>query len=64
MNWKAEQAMQKRTNKTNEKIVETAEPIGIVISRGTRNEDAPRFAAYVWGPVPDAETSDDLVAVA
>ena len=28
------------------------EPIGIVISRGTRAEDAPRFSAYVWGPAP------------
>ncbi|MBI2797330.1 MAG: hypothetical protein HYX65_11580 [Gemmatimonadetes bacterium] len=28
------------------------EPIGIVISRGSRDERAPRFAAYVWGPAP------------
>ena len=28
------------------------EPIGIVISRGTRAEDVPRFWAYVWGPAP------------
>ncbi len=29
------------------------EPIGIVISSGSRAEAEPRFAAYVWGPVPD-----------
>jgi hypothetical protein len=29
------------------------EPIGIVISNGSRAEVTPRFAAYVWGPVPD-----------
>ncbi len=28
------------------------EPLGIIISRGSRAEDVPRFAAYVWGPVP------------
>ena len=30
------------------------EPMGIVISRGSRAETAPRFAAYVWGQVGDA----------
>lgn len=29
------------------------EPIGIVISSGSRSESEPRFSAYVWGPVPD-----------
>lgn len=29
------------------------EPVGIVISRGSRAEAAPRFTAYVWGPVPE-----------
>lgn len=29
------------------------EPIGIVISRGSRSEATPRFSAYVWGPVPE-----------
>lgn len=28
------------------------EPVGIVISRGSRDERAPRFLAYVWGPAP------------
>lgn len=29
------------------------EPVGIVISRGSRDEATPRFSAYVWGPVPE-----------
>lgn len=33
------------------------EPIGIVISRGSRQEDVPRVFAYVWGPAP--ETTDE-----
>ncbi len=28
------------------------EPIGIVISSGSRDETEPRFSAYVWGPAP------------
>jgi hypothetical protein len=32
------------------------EPIGIVIADGSRGDTVPRFAAFVWGPVPeDAE---------
>lgn len=31
------------------------EPIGIIISRGSREEQPPRFSAYVWGPVPTGE---------
>ena len=31
------------------------EPLGIIISRGDNSEPEPRFAAFVWGPVPDAE---------
>ena len=30
------------------------EPIGIVISRGPRNEHVPTFFAYIWGPDPEA----------
>lgn len=33
-------------------VLEEPEPLGIIISRGNRAEDAPRFSAYVWGPVP------------
>ena len=29
------------------------EPIGIVIADGSRGDAVPRFAAFVWGPVPD-----------
>ena len=37
-------------------IHQEQEPIGIVISRGTRDERAPRLAAYVWGPAPTDST--------
>lgn len=30
-----------------------AEPVGIVISRGTRAEPAPLIQAFVWGPAPE-----------
>jgi hypothetical protein len=33
----------------------TDEPVGIVISRGVREEVAPRVSAYIWGPVPEDE---------
>jgi hypothetical protein len=56
--------MQKRALKNKTKDLDTLEPMGIVISRGSRDEDAPRFAAYVWGPVPEAELAGELVAVA
>ena len=32
--------------------VQEEEPVGIVISRGTREEATPKFWAYVWGPAP------------
>jgi hypothetical protein len=40
------------------RIVETGskEPLGIVISQGSRAEETPRFAAYVWGPAPEPDT--------
>ncbi len=58
--------MSKRTNAGRNKPAgnETDEPIGIVISSGTRTDDAPRFAAYVWGPVPDGDIAEECVAVA
>jgi hypothetical protein len=31
-----------------------AEPVGIVISSGPREIEAPRFWAYVWGPAPQS----------
>lgn len=32
------------------------EPLGIVISGGSRDEAPPKFAAYVWGPAPEDVT--------
>jgi hypothetical protein len=29
------------------------EPLGIVISRGPRGEQPPRFSAYVWSDAPE-----------
>ena len=34
---------------------EEGEPVGIVISRGSRDEPTPAFFAYIWGPAPEAE---------
>jgi hypothetical protein len=34
------------------------EPVGIVISRGSRGEAPPKFSAYVWGPAPETTTSE------
>ena len=31
------------------------EPVGIVISRGSRTEETPRLFAYVWGPAPEID---------
>ena len=47
-----------------EKRVED-EPVGIVISRGSREQVEPRFVAYVWGPAPksaDGATKADVKA--
>jgi len=40
------------------------EPIGIVISRGSRAEVAPRVWAYVWGQVPEFESQPPEVKAA
>jgi hypothetical protein len=34
-------------------IIESDEPIGIIISRGDRKEVPPIFSAYIWGPAPE-----------
>src|SRR5215469_15610215 len=31
----------------------TTEPVGIVISRGSKDEPAPIFHAFVWGAAPE-----------
>jgi hypothetical protein len=39
------------------------EPVGIVISRGSRAEQTPRLTAYVWGPAPELDpVSGEMVA--
>jgi hypothetical protein len=38
------------------------EPVGIVISRGSREETPPAFSVYVWGPAPEPEPSADSKA--
>ena len=38
------------------------EPVGIVISRGSRAEQTPRLIAYVWGPAPELEPNGEMVA--
>ena len=40
------------------------EPVGIVISRGTRHEDVPVVWAYIWGPAPEPGDASSEVAVA
>jgi len=39
--------------KTKPKTGSEQEPIGIVISRGARSDEAPALFAYVWGPAPE-----------
>ncbi len=38
------------------------EPVGIVISRGSRDEPPPAFSAYVWGPAPEPEPTPESKA--
>jgi len=40
----------------------SGEPLGIIISRGSREEPAPAAWAYVWGPAPGtaAPTDEEL----
>jgi hypothetical protein len=35
---------------------EVTEPVGIVISRGNRDEPTPAVFAYVWGAAPEVES--------
>ena len=39
--------------KASQKAPIDPEPMGIVISRGSRAEQAPTVIAYVWGPAPE-----------
>ena len=49
-----------------EKVALDDEPIGIIISRGSRAEAPTRLTAYVWGPVPEdaalGESTDNRAA--
>jgi hypothetical protein len=38
------------------------EPIGIIISRGSRQETPPLVVAYVWGPAPEGDESSETKA--
>lgn len=40
--------------KQNRQTIDVSEPHGIVIADGARAEVTPRFAAFVWGPAPEA----------
>ena len=40
------------------------EPVGIVISSGSRAEEAPRFVAYVWGVAPELDPAEAEAMVA
>ena len=42
-------------------LKEESEPMGIVISRGSREEPTPAFFAYIWGPAPDADEKSTRV---
>ncbi len=43
--------------------IEADEPVGIVIANGARGDVTPRFAAFVWAPVPDTVIEDELLDV-
>ena len=39
------------------------EPVGIIISRGSRAEQTPKFIEYVWGPAPtESDANGEMVA--
>lgn len=42
--------------------VSEQEPMGIVISRGSRQEATPMFFAYVWAPAPEDTDSLEVQA--
>ena len=48
----------RETNMTEIRRDAETEPVGIVISRGSKAEAAPKFLAYVWGPAPEAVTEE------
>ena len=48
--------------KTSPRSSSEQEPVGIVISRGSRAEPAPHFSAYVWGPAPEPDDQPETQA--
>ena len=44
--------------KAKKKTVTEQEPMGIVISRGSRLEHAPTFSAYIWAPDPEEKENE------
>ena len=39
-------------------VLQQREPMGIVIADGGLGDRPSRFAAFVWGPVPDDDDND------
>ena len=50
--WAVSQVMHMKIDRSSQKA---EEPMGIVISRGSRDEATPLFWAYVWGPAPEQD---------
>ena len=48
--------------KRTREITQEQEPLGIIISRGSRDQEVPRFWAYVWGPAPESGHEDEKAA--
>ena len=46
------------------RVPKEQEPVGIVISRGSREEPRAAFTAYMWGPAPEdgADTGEPKAA--
>ena len=44
--------------KAKKKTIIEQEPMGIVISRGSRLEQAPTFSAYIWAPDPEEKETE------
>ena len=40
-------------------VLQQREPMGIVIADGGFGDRPSRFAAFVWGPVPDDDNDDN-----
>jgi hypothetical protein len=44
--------------KAKKKTAPEQEPMGIVISRGSRHEHVPTFSAYIWAPDPEEKENE------